>query len=162
MFEIYLPKLVSIIERWEPITEYAKENEYRDELASHIRRQFKNDLISGDIKVSKESGRGLCDIAINERGCGIELKKDLKSKSQIDRLVGQVNRYQKEYNSVIIVLVGKTNPDSLDELKGQLKGIGSSLLPQPIKIIDKGNEKIKSNKKETHSRQRNPFDVRLF
>ena len=37
----------------------------------------------------KEDGRGLCDIAVGNKKVGIELKKDLKSKSQINRLKGK-------------------------------------------------------------------------
>jgi hypothetical protein len=162
MFDFSSSKIVSAIKSWKPTKQYTKENDYRNDLANHIRNQFNNDVFGENIHVSKESGRELCDIAINEKQCGIELKKDLKSKSQIDRLVGQINRYQKEYNTVIVVLVGKTNPDSLDELKIQLKGFGNSMFSETIKIIDKGNKTTPSKSRAKNRNFEDPFDFDLF
>ncbi len=74
------------------------------------------------IVVKKESGRGLCDIAVN-RVVGIELKKDLKSKAQIDRLTGQIRRYMKDYDVILVVLVGNTNSDAREDLEEAIQDI---------------------------------------
>ena len=91
----------------------------------------------------KEVGRGLCDIAV-DKSIGIELKKDLDGKSKVNRLVGQVVGYMKEYDDIIIVLVGKTNKDAVELLKQQLRDVVESrsytILGKSfrVKIIDKG------------------------
>lgn len=95
------------------------------------------------ISIRKENGRGLCDIAVDRR-IGIELKKDFKEKKQINRLIGQIVDYKREYEDLIIVFVGNTDKNALDilrdaisDLSGNQLIVGLSREPR-IKIIDKG------------------------
>jgi len=77
---------------------------------------------SGQHFIKKEAGRSLADIGIDDE-IGIELKLNLKRKSQINRLVGQVVDYLRGYSYVIIVLCGHTEQDAVDVLKLNLKRI---------------------------------------
>ena len=83
MFDALFDDAISIITRWRPSKQYGKENQYRDELMEVLRKKF-NEQFSlsfgtrNRVKITSESGRHLCDIAINEKRLGIELKKDLK------------------------------------------------------------------------------------
>ena len=155
--EIY-NRAISIIKAWKP-GEHKNELGYRDELLSKLRqelnsnRNFLSALGNREVLVKKEDGRGLCDIAI-ETYVGIEMKKDLNSKSKVDRLIGQVNNYKRSYKDVIVVLVGKTNPEALTYLKEQLEDIRNSvnipLNDKHIIIIDKGGS-ISANKSSQSS-----------
>lgn len=50
------------------------------------------------------------DIGIGNKKVGIELKKDLKPKSQINRVQGQIEDYEENYRKcAIVVLVGKVD-----------------------------------------------------
>lgn len=97
------------------------------------------------MSVLPEHGRGLCDIAVDRR-IGIELKKDLSSKKQVDRLAGQLMVYKREYEDIIVVLVGKTNKNALELLRDRIddlykmNGYNFGLNRQRIEIIDKGSK----------------------
>lgn len=47
----------------------------------------------------------------------VELKRNLTSKSQLDRLVGQIESLQPKKNFIVVVLCGETNPALLSRLK---------------------------------------------
>lgn len=134
-----------IIENWNPKEKFSNENGYRDDLATFLIHKFndtKNPFgLPNRTSVTKESGRGLCDIAIDKK-IGIELKKDLKSKSQIDRLMGQILEYKKDYRDIIIVLVGNSKENSIEELKAKVSDLNRQnmgIMSQTmIKIINKG------------------------
>jgi hypothetical protein len=160
MFGSLFGDAVNLIEKWRPKQKYSNENRYRDDLANFLRKEFKerqDSFLFGSgerVSIKKEAGRGLCDIAINEQ-IGIELKKDLSKKKQVDRLMGQLIDYKKAYEDIIIVLVGKTNKDALELLRDKVSelnkesGIGFGLSQTPrIKIIDKASKTKKSRSKD--------------
>jgi hypothetical protein len=126
------------IKDWDPQAEYSTENKYRDELLVVLRKKLNrsgSDAYSSPIWgidylgqhfIKKEAGRSLADIGIDDE-IAIELKLNLKRRSQINRLVGQVVDYLRGYSSVIIVLCGHTEQEAVDVLKYNLKRIiGSS------------------------------------
>ena len=145
MFGIDYDDVYRVVKTWKPAEQFSKEKEYRDNLIEYLRDKLNDEDICeyGTVYVSPEKGRGLCDIAINENRIGIELKNDLNSKSKIDRLVGQVHRYKKDYHNILIVLVGKTKKNSFDDLSVQIKALNKDddfyFDDRYIKIIDKGN-----------------------
>jgi len=100
---IYIDVIKSI-ENWEPSGKFTCEPEYRDDLIKHLRDELNSNPFFGTktISVTSEDGRGLSDIAVNEREVGIELKHNFNSKDKLDRLIGQVHRYQKDYNDIIM------------------------------------------------------------
>lgn len=84
---------------------------------------------SGHHFIKKEARRSLANIGIDDEK-GIELKQNLKRKSQINRLVGQIVDYLDMYSYVIIVLCGRSEQEAVDTLKHNLKRIvGSNSLP---------------------------------
>lgn len=121
----------NVIEDWKPEEAYTNENKYRDDLLSFLREN------STRASITKESGRGLCDIAVDRR-IGIELKKDLRKKAQIDRLIGQITEYKRDYEEIIVVLVGESYEDAIENLKDRLrdmnKNVGGFGLSQEAKI----------------------------
>jgi hypothetical protein len=80
-----------------------------------------NNFFFRNVLIKKEDSRGLCDIAVGNRAVGIELKKDLNSKSQINRLQGQIDDYKEDYQEgVIVVLVGKVDKYVENDLRHKL------------------------------------------
>lgn len=95
------------------------ELKYRDALVAHLREQLK------DAKVEPEYRHNgtTTDIYVGEKGffgtseVFVELKRNLTSKSQCDRLVGQIEGLEPSKNFIILVLCGETNPALLTRLK---------------------------------------------
>jgi len=155
---------IDLINKWQPKQKYSKELNYRDDLMDFLQERLNNfkDMFSGNrnVLVKKEDGRGLCDIAVGNRRVGIELKKDLKSKSQINRLQGQIDDYEDDYQEgVIVVLVGNTNKyvenDLRNKLQKKLNKFGDLGLNQfRIKLINKSDNKIVS----MNSKSQNPLN----
>ena len=127
-----------LIKKWKP-EEFSNEKQYRNDLVKFLRKQEFDWY--GEVIITKEDGRGLCDIAINQE-VGIELKKDLKKKSEVDRLSGQIIDYKRQYDNLIILLVGKTNEDTLDLLKSKINHFKNNYDFDEIKIIVKGSENV--------------------
>ncbi len=132
--------VIQTISDWNPKANYSTENKYRDDLLEFLRENLNSGSSafssaiwglnhSGNHLIKKEAGRSLVDIGIDDE-IGIELKRNLKRKSQINRLVGQVVDYLGGYLHVIIVLCGLTEPEAVDALKHNLTRIvGSSSSP---------------------------------
>lgn len=147
MFGSTFNDVVTCINRWKPKEKYSTENQYRNDLIEVLRlelneKQSPLGLQQQRISITKDDGRGLCDIGVAKK-VGIELKKDLNSKSQIDRLAGQVMDYKEDYEDIIIVLVGDTNKDAYELLKDKIAQLSKSsggivLYQEPkIKVINK-------------------------
>lgn len=141
--------VVRAIQKWVPEKHYRSEKGYQNDLSQYLRNAMKQPqgLLSqsADVTVHKESGREVCDVVVN-RTVGIELKYNLKRKSDVDRLVGQVTGYKKEYDGVIIALVGNVYPDVVDQLKSKLQsesgtGVGLGAPAEaPVRIIEIGKD----------------------
>jgi hypothetical protein len=125
--------VLKTISNWNPKANYSTERKYRDDLLEFLRKNINPEPLppcstiwgldhSGYHFIKKEAGRSLADIGIDNE-IGIELKRNLHCKSQINRLVGQVVDYLGGYSSVIIVLCGTATPVSVDILKHNLKKI---------------------------------------
>ena len=157
MFGSLFEDTIRIIKRWNPGKKFSNEKGYSNDLTNFLRYEFNENQspltlgIPSRVSVIKEDGRGLCDIAIN-RKIGIELKKELKSKSQIDRLAGQIIDYKKDYQNIIIVLVGTTKKAALESLKDKIFDLTKNDIGlgfnqgSIIKVIDKASEPNKRKK----------------
>ena len=129
MFGGLFDDVLELVKRWRPKRGYEKETQYRDDLYNFLMRELNGESsytpIFGSpepIRLKKEANRSLADIAVGDRQVGIELKKDLKVKSKIDRLMGQIDHYVKDYKEgVIVVLVGSTEKSIEIEVKTRLK-----------------------------------------
>ena len=156
--------VLQTISDWNPKAEYSTESKYRNDLLSFLRENLNSgsDAFSSPIWglnhlghhfIKKEARRSLADIGIDDE-IGIELKRNLKRKSQINRLVGQVVDYLSEYSCVIIVLCGHAEQEAVNVLKHNLKRIirsSSSLFGQEklIRIVSKGkSQKTRKIKKK--------------
>lgn len=135
---------VSAIHKWQPAKDYSDEPKYRDDLLKYLRKEMNSTasytyMPKENISVRKEEGRGLCDIAVGLNAVGIKMKKELKGKSEIDRLTGQLVGYKSQYSDLIVVLVGKTDEEAFEYLKLQISTIkdNSYTAHQRIKIIRK-------------------------
>jgi len=175
MFENVFDVVVRAVKEWIPKKRYLSEGEYRDDLCKVLRKKIERREESGFFSlgssekyiVQKESGRQLADLAvINSEKVGIELKYNFRTKSQRNRLVGQVKDYLKEYLYVIIVLCGYVDTQQFDALRYDLKEYEESSgfsLGQPqkvIKIISKSKvgykkpkKKLKTTEEKTTSRK---------
>ncbi|MFH1101652.1 MAG: hypothetical protein V1726_06430 [Methanobacteriota archaeon] len=168
MFDTTFDDAISIIKAWQPKQRYPNEPQYRDDLLEFLRNKFDRIAESSfgirtRLSIKKEDGRGLCDIAIGN-AVGIEMKKDLKGKSEVDRLTGQIVSYKKQYGDLIIVLIGKTDGDALENLKEQISSIfrdtsfGMNREPR-IKIITKGTKSENTKDKKSGKKQgKKPYD----
>lgn len=147
---------VGLVRKWQPSQKYSNESKYRDDLMDFLHERLnKSDtllFVNRDVRIKKEDGRGLCDIGIGNSQVGIELKKDLKSKSQINRLQGQIEDYEEYYGEgVIVVLVGNVDKYVENDLRHKLKKKSDKsavfeLRKFRIKLINKSDSKIKKQK----------------
>jgi len=166
MFGSLYSDVVRAIKSWQPKKKYNVEPQYRDDLIDFLRHSLNESRASGifspqkRVSIRKEDGRGLCDIAVDRR-IGIELKKDLSKKTQVNRLVGQIVDYKREYENIVIVLVGKTDKNALDSLMDAIHDLESNQMDigltrqTKIKIIDKGSN---DNKENMENKSKSPFD----
>ncbi len=116
-----------LIESWTPMEDFKLESEYEKSLHTFLKKQLPW------VKITKQygSGRVKCDIAVG-RDVMIELKTDFKSTQKLQRLIGQLELYKKEWDKhVIVVLAGQTEEDLLHDLSDHANAIGH------IRIITK-------------------------
>lgn len=161
MFGGLLPKVHDSVKVWKPKF-YPNEKGYQDDLFHHLRTNLNNDSFFGssNYSVRMESGRNLCDIAV-ERAVGIELKHNLDKKAKVDRLLGQVSRYMQDYSEgVVIVLTGETSIKTLEDLKYELRNIntGDSMgfSQKNIKIVVKKTPKPRATSVKPKSKDSEP------
>ena len=89
----------------------------------------------------------------------------MKSRKKINNLIGQVERHKEEYDDIIILLVGYTSQDIVEQVKEQVsniqKGQRSSLQQQRIKIIKKDTRKSSKEKKQDKINQPSGYGYSL-
>lgn len=139
-----------IEDKWIPKEEYPNEFEYKKDLYRFLKEKLKEGR-----QIHTESGRNHCDIEIEEK-IGIEMKRNLKGKSDVDRLIGQLKGYAKEYDYVLIVLCGDRHQESVDRLRHEGKdfireSLGSN--QNFIKIIEKFEEDIEEDEEHEPEKQ---------
>ena len=126
MFNIVTDDTKDIITQWTPKMQYENENQYRDDLLSYLNENFSSKYrlynLRGEVHISKETGEYSPYIEIN-KNIGIELKKDLDKKSEVDRLIVQLVGFKREYSDILVVLVGMTNRESLEKLKMRIRDL---------------------------------------
>jgi len=110
-------KCVSLVKKWKPKLMYDSELKYRDDLANFLVKNLnKEENNSEIIKIKKEASGSRCDIGVfgNNKQICIELKRNIKNKSKINRLQGQIDDYITDgFNDIIIVLINE-NLDVVD------------------------------------------------
>ena len=100
-----------------------KESEYRDSLISYLREQLKDTRVESEYRHLGTT----TDIYVKQAGffgsseVFVELKRNLTSKTEFDRLVGQIEGLEPTKNFIIVVLCGQTKPMLLARLRERYK-----------------------------------------
>src|SRR5947209_2414730 len=106
--------LLRVLKVWRP-PPLKTEQEYRDALLDRLRdalpeeatveKEYRHHGTTSDLYVRCKAG-----FPSSETEVFFELKLDLKKKSQLDHLVGQVQGHDPQRNKVFVVLFGVSNP----------------------------------------------------
>lgn len=118
-FNGLLPTLESLINNWHP-EPMPTETGYSNELAKYLRL-----MLPEDARVEREYRHAgtTTDVGVIYKGIisndevFFELKRNLRKKTDYDRLVGQIEGLKPRKNKIFVVLVGDTD----DELAGRLR-----------------------------------------
>lgn len=122
VWEGLLDRLVRVIREWAP-RGLKTEKEYRDALAeflrdradkAHIETEYRHSGTTADIYLRWEG-------FLKAHEVFIELKFNLRQKSQLDRLIGQLEQLNPARNKVILVLCGETSRTLSSRLRQRYK-----------------------------------------
>jgi hypothetical protein len=111
-------KVVKLVNEWKPDI-CPTELKYRDSLVRFLRSkmdgatietEYRHQGTTTDIYVKVPS-------LFSASETFVELKRNLLQKSQLDRLVGQLEQLRPSKNYIVVVLCGETNPALLTRLK---------------------------------------------
>lgn len=110
---------------WRPI-QMKTEQDYRDALLEHLRS-----IVPDDARVEREYRHygTTMDLYLSWRGVLMndevffELKKNLKRKSDFDRLVGQIEGLNPSKNKVAVILFGDTDAGLLSRLTEKYRDV---------------------------------------
>ena len=120
-----------IIESWRP-KGCTTEKKYEQSLLRKLQKELKEQKI----QIQYGSGRQRVDIVVNGK-VPIELKKDLKTTSALQRTIGQIDQYLQDWNRLFLVFCGNVAPDLLKNLKKYAKNIETEDWDKEIFIIVK-------------------------
>ena len=100
-----------VIKSWRP-RGCKTEPQYKKSLASKLESELKKR------KVEREYGTGLrrVDIVVDGK-VPIEMKRDLTSQGVLQRTIGQLDLYLKDWDKVFLVICGEVRPELLKSLK---------------------------------------------
>ncbi len=117
--------VLRIVKEWRPENDYGKEPQYTNDLIEFLRNELKREESGWGFPeqihiVRRNSGRNHVDIEVDEK-IGIELKRNLKTQSALDRLTGQISRFTKTYDYTIVVLCGETDEEKLHQLRANYR-----------------------------------------
>jgi hypothetical protein len=130
--------VVKLIEEWHPEA-LPKELAYRDALAALLRLRLK------DAQVEKEYRHAgtTIDIYVKQRGffssseVFVELKRDLLRKTELDRLVGQIESLQPGKNALIVLICGETSPSLVARFRQKYKLTDEFIHPAGFSLLVK-------------------------
>lgn len=106
-----LENIIKLVREWQPGA-LPTELKYRDSLIAFFRDHLKDSKLETEYRHCGTT----VDIYVKQSGffgsteVFIELKRNLLQKTQLDRLVGQVEALQPKKNNIIVVLCGETKP----------------------------------------------------
>jgi hypothetical protein len=114
--------VLNAVQQWVPSKRFRSEEGYRDDLEEYLRTVLK------DYIIRPEGRNRMVDIVVQGPGLlglggtvGIEIKADLQSKSEKDRLIGQLENDIQYFRQVICVLCGDTDPRLKTEIHKWVK-----------------------------------------
>jgi hypothetical protein len=135
-----MAELASLLKSWKPGT-HRTEKEYSDELAEFLRG-----AVPADAKVEREYRHHGTTMDLYLKWTGLlsetevffEVKKDLKKKTDFDRLVGQIEGLDPAHHRVVVVLFGNSSPQLIGRLKEKYEEALADTLTQPqLLLVDK-------------------------
>ncbi len=119
-----LESVYRVIKQWQP-DELPTEARYRDSLIAFLNEKLSRAII---VKEYRHNGT-TTDIYVKRQGIlgsthvFIELKRNLKKKSDLDRLIGQLRYLKPRSNYVIVVLCGDSEPAFVDLIKQEYSNV---------------------------------------
>lgn len=124
--DLFLNGIVSaigrLLARWEP-GEFENEKKYQESLFNFLSEALPSCLIRREYP----EGGAIIDLYLRRSGffgrdeVFFEVKKELSSKAEFNRLVGQLMDMEPKRRKIIVVLCGKTDPSYVHRLKGHFK-----------------------------------------
>jgi len=140
--------LIGMIEEWKPDT-YSDEGQYKQALYLYLKDLQERGRIKKERTIRTEAGESRADLRVSN--VAIELKKKIDNKSERDRAEGQIKNMLKEFDYVIVVIVGENhNKEAIDIFKHHLNDfkkeddfLGGG---KKIEVIEVGKNKGKKRK----------------
>jgi len=132
-------KIVKIINKWEP-KKFKTEKQYENSLYDLLHEKLE------EVSVIKQyaQGRVSADIVVGEKVL-IELKNNLNSRSEYQRMLGQLDEYNDNWKGhIILILCGKTEPSMRKEIKAHIK---KKFPIDKLTVIEKTGGKKKKKEK---------------
>jgi hypothetical protein len=122
-FNGLMPTLEELVKGWKP-EPMATETSYSNALAAHLRARLPEDA-----RVEREYRHAgtTTDVGVIYKGLlsdgevFFELKRNLKRKTDYDRLVGQIEGLKPRDNNIFVILVGDTDEALVGRLKEHCK-----------------------------------------
>lgn len=126
-----------LVEKWSP-QNFKVEHELEKSLHNYLKKELPW------VKVTRQygSGRVKCDIAVGN-DVMIELKSGFKSTQKLQRLIGQLELYKKEWEKpIIVVLAGETEEDLLHDLNSHARQLDEIriITKETVKLADVADE----------------------
>jgi hypothetical protein len=110
--------LASLFSKWRP-RNCETEKDYENSLASFLHKELEDHQITPQYA----KGRFHADLVIDDRLI-IEIKYNLNTTAKYQRLLGQLAEYKEWPGQVVLLLVGKTDPNLRKQLTAYLKKEG--------------------------------------
>lgn len=144
-------KTVRAIEAWIPEKKYRSESKFQNDLQEFLDSELNSGggLLGGggsSHQVGRERGSSRVDVSVDDV-VGIEIKRNL-SNSQVDRLIGQIDKQRDEFDYLVVVACGINDMDGWRRLENKFGskeglGIGGGLgmdQKAPVELIYKKKE----------------------
>ncbi len=135
-FNGLVSSIETVVKNWHP-PDLKTEGAYSDGPSNYLRA-----VLPEDARVEREYRHEgtTCDLCVLYNGILsssqvlFELKRNLRKKSDYDRLVGQVEGLKPKRNNIFVVMVGDTDPALFGRLKEQFKDHAERVLLSEVKF----------------------------
>jgi|Deesub1362B_J571_1020462.scaffolds.fasta_scaffold03257_3 hypothetical protein len=117
--------VLSLLEDWQPLQCRTKED-YRESLYDNLRAHLPDNatVTSGDL-----AGPLRVDLLIDGE-VAVDFSFDLNAKPKLRKLLERIRRYRTWEGSVILVLIGDTDPSLKEDLRSHLKAMNNAMFPR--------------------------------
>lgn len=126
-----LSHVENLINEWKPRA-CETEKDYQNSLYNFLEEKIPEKQITKEHGI----GRSKVDIAVGKK-VFIELKKDIKTTAQLQRLIGQLEIYKEDCDNMLLVVCGKSDKKLIKQLRDKLKTYDSALSDEPFRLIEK-------------------------